>query len=39
MTQGVTLHEIEDEMRACGEDDDISFSTFSGESSENYRFR
>jgi hypothetical protein len=39
MTQDVTLHEIEDVMRACGADDDISFSTFSGESSENYGFR
>jgi len=39
MTHDVTLHEIEDEMRSCREDDDISFSTFSGESSANYRFR
>ena len=37
MTHDVTL--IEDEMRAYGADDDISFSTFSGESLENYGFR
>jgi hypothetical protein len=28
MTHDVTLHEIEDQMRSCGEDDDISFPTF-----------
>jgi hypothetical protein len=30
---------MKDEMRAYGADDDISFSLFSGESSENYGFR